>query len=584
MMRFFVGVFLTITVMASVSTQVMAQSAPVLGGCPVLPADNIWNTPIDGLPVDANSSAYLTTIGADRYLHPDFGAGLYAGGPIGIPYTTIPGTQPKVAVSFGYADDSDPGPYPIPPNAAIEGGAASTGDRHVLVVDKDNCLLYETWSSYPQTNGSWQAGSGAIFNLKTNTLRPSGWTSADAAGLPVLPGLIRYDEVASGEIGHALRFTVPQTRRAFVWPARHFASSLTGTNYPPMGQRFRLKASFDISAFSPETQVILRALKKYGMFLADNGSAWYLSGVPDDRWSNDVLVSEFARVRGSDFEAVNQSSLMLDPNSGQARQPTALDSTAPTAPSNLAAAPRSSSQIDLSWSPGTDNVGVKGYLVYRNGLQIASIPGTTYQNSGLQAATTYSYHVIAFDDAGNRSPASAKVATATPLATVTDTIAPTVPSGLAATAASSTQITISWKSATDSTGVKGYRVYRNGIAVATSAGTTYLNTGLTPSTPYTYSVAAFDAAGNTSAKSAGVTRSTWPPLSTRFKTGSPVKVVTSTYVHSQPGGSTLGTQAKGARGTVVGGPTYYNAMWWWKIDFRRSPDGWVNEAKISPAT
>jgi len=207
----------------------------------------------------------------------------------------------------------------------------------------------------------------------------------------------------------------------------------------------------------------------------------------------------------------------------------------------------------------------------------------SYQNSGLQAATTYSYHLIAFDGAGNRSPATGQVAATTPLAT--DTTAPTVPSGLAAIAVSSNRITLSWRPSTDNTGVKGYRVYRNGTSVATATGTTYLNTGLSPSTSYTYTVAAFDAAGNASAKSAGVTKSTWPPLSTRFKTGSPVKVVTtSTYVRSQAGGSILGTQAKGARGTVVGGPTYYNAMWWWKIDFSRSPDGWVDEARISQAT
>ena len=190
----------------------------------------------------------------------------------------------------------------------------------MLVLDRDNCTLYETFSSYPQPNGSWTAGSGAVFSLRSHALRPNGWTSADAAGLPILPGLVRFDEVASGEIRHALRFTVPQTRSAFVWPARHYASSLTGLSYPPMGQRFRLKAAVDISRFSAEVQVILRALKSYGMFLADNGSAWYISGVPDPRWNNDRLVSELGQITGSDFEAVDESSLMVDPNSGLAAE------------------------------------------------------------------------------------------------------------------------------------------------------------------------------------------------------------------------------------------------------------------------
>jgi hypothetical protein len=225
-----------------------------------------------------------------------------------------------VSVTFDYADESDAGPYPIPPDAEIEGGSQSTGDRHVLVLDRDNCVLFELFAAYPQPDGTWQAGSGAIFDLNANSLRSDGWTSADAAGLPILPGLVRYNEVSAGEIRHALRFTAPQTRNQYAWPARHFASSLSGESYPPMGQRFRLKASFDITAFSPEVQVILRALKTYGMILADNGSAWYISGVPDSRWDNDMLVSELSRVKGSDFEAVDVSSLMVSIDSGQARQ------------------------------------------------------------------------------------------------------------------------------------------------------------------------------------------------------------------------------------------------------------------------
>jgi hypothetical protein len=303
----------------------LACSGPTIEGCPIFPEDNVWNTPIDNLPVDPRSASFVETIGADEPVHPDFGSGTWEGGPIGIPYTIVPGTQPKVDVTFYYAEESDPGPYPIPPDAAIEGGSESDGDRHVLILDRDNCILYELYSAYPQPDGSWHAGSGAIFELESNALRPSGWTSADAAGLPILPGLVRYEEIEAGEIRHAVRFTVPETRREFIWPARHYASSLTELNYPPMGQRFRLKADFDISEFSPEVQVILRALKKYGMILADNGAPWYISGVPDERWNNDILVNELKRVKGLDFEAVDESSLMVDPDSGQAVQPPGPD-------------------------------------------------------------------------------------------------------------------------------------------------------------------------------------------------------------------------------------------------------------------
>jgi hypothetical protein len=301
-----------------------AQS-PVVGSCPVFPPDNIWNTPVDQLPVSGNSAAWVTTIGATKTVHADFGAGLYNGGPIGIPYITTPGTQTKYPATFTYADESDPGPYAIPLTAPIEGGSQSTGDRHALSIDTTNCILYELYAAYPQT-ASWAAGAGAIFSLLSNALRPSGWTSTDAAGLPVFAGLMRYDEVAAGEIRHAIRFTVPQTQRAFLWPARHYASSLTGTQYPPMGARFRLRASFDISGFSAANQVILRALKKYGMMLADNGSAWYISGAPDDRWNNTDL-HNLGVIQGSDFEAVDVSGLMIDPNSGQARQSTTVSVT-----------------------------------------------------------------------------------------------------------------------------------------------------------------------------------------------------------------------------------------------------------------
>jgi hypothetical protein len=297
----------------------MTQSPPTLAGCRVFPSNNIWNAPVDSLPVDENSDAYVDTIGAAENVHADFGSGTWDGGPIGIPYIDVSGGQPRVAVSFDYADESDPGPYPIPDDAPIEGGSQSTGDRHVLVLDRDNCVLYELFDASPNPDGSWHAGSGAVFDLNSHDLRPAGWTSADAAGLPILPGLARYEEVASGEIDHALRFTAPKTRRDYVWPARHHASNLTAPQYPPMGQRFRLKAGFDVSGFSNDAKIILQALKTYGMMLADNGSAWFISGAPDERWNNDVL-RELHQVHGSDFEAVDVSSLMVDPDSGQAQE------------------------------------------------------------------------------------------------------------------------------------------------------------------------------------------------------------------------------------------------------------------------
>jgi hypothetical protein len=295
---------------------------PQLQGCTMFPADNVWNVPIDKLPVDPNSNAYIANINVDATtLHPDFGSSQY--GDFGIPYNTVPQGQAKVPITFDYDEDSDPGPYPIPPNARIEGGASSDGDRHILVLEQGTCKLYETWSTYPDGAG-WHAGSGAIFDLNSNALRPAGWTSGDAAGLPILPGLALYSEVQAGVINHALRFTTWCTADAYIWPARHKAvpddcppTPPAGTKPPPMGQRFRLKANFDISGFSPQTRVILTALKKYGMFLADNGSSWYISGEPNDGWNDDALVDDLRQVRGTDFEAVDESSLQLSPNSGQ---------------------------------------------------------------------------------------------------------------------------------------------------------------------------------------------------------------------------------------------------------------------------
>lgn len=287
--------------------------------CPMLPADNTWNTRIDAVPRDPNSDAYVRSIGADEPLRPDFASGLWEGAPIGIPFAAVSGGTQPVAVVFDYADESDPGPYPIPPDAPIEGGPAGEGDRHVLIVDAETCTLYELFDARPLPDGSWTAGSGAVFDLRSNALRPDTWTSADAAGLPILPGLVRYEEAATGEIRHALRFTAPRTRNAYVWPARHEASDLDDPELPPMGQRFRLRADFDVSGFAPVNQAILTALQRYGMFLADNGSPWFLSGVPDARWDDDELRELVNGVTGADFEAIDISALMIDPDSGQAR-------------------------------------------------------------------------------------------------------------------------------------------------------------------------------------------------------------------------------------------------------------------------
>ncbi|MFS8084292.1 MAG: hypothetical protein ACMG6H_01555 [Acidobacteriota bacterium] len=276
-----------------------------LHGKQVFPPDNPWNQDISNLPLDPNSANLIASIGRDDPLHPDFGP-LYHGAPNGIPYIVVAGTQPLVPIVFtAYGGESDPGPYPVPRNAPVEGGPNSSGDRHVLVVDRDHWKLYEMYSGYPVNNGaSWNAKAGAIFDLKSNALRTDGWTSTDAAGLPVFPGLVRYDEVfEQKEIKHALRFTVPRSRKAYVYPARHYASGDPNPNLPPMGMRVRLKASFDISKYSPPIQVILRALKRYGMFVADNGPGWFLSGAPDERWNDDVL-SMLKTVRGYDFEVV----------------------------------------------------------------------------------------------------------------------------------------------------------------------------------------------------------------------------------------------------------------------------------------
>lgn len=355
-------------------------ATPNIGGCSMFPSNNVWNIPVTNLPVDPNSDAYINSIGSTTGLHPDFGSGTYDGGPIGIPYTTVSAGQPKVNVSFDYADESDLGPYPIPSNAPIEGGPNSNGDRHVLIVDQSSCKLYELYAAYPNSDGSWHAGSGAIFDLTANNLRPSGWTSADAAGLPILPGLVRHDEVAAGAINHALRFTVAQVRNTFIWPARHKVNNNTSSSVPPMGQRFRLKANFDISSYPHDDQVILTAMKTYGIIIADIGSNWYISGAPDDGWDNDIL-SQLHNVKGSDFEAVDESSLQTSPDSA------AVNVSAVTSPNTAAQGytyylPFLSSRANAGLGTSQDS--------YNTFLSL--------QNTGSQSAQ---YNISYYDQSGN---------------------------------------------------------------------------------------------------------------------------------------------------------------------------------------
>ena len=307
----------------AVLTLAVAPAAPASGapsldasGCPLFPADSVWHAPVSGLAVHPRSRAYLAAMGSGAGIHADFGSGTWEGGPIGIPYTVVPPGQPKVPVRFGYAAESDPGPYPIPPDAPVEGGPDAGGDRHVLVVQAGSCRLYELFDAHRDGVG-WRAGWGAVFDLRSNRLRPAGWTSADAAGLPILAGLVRYEEVARGRIDHAIRVTVDRSQAAYLWPARHQAGQ-AGASLPPMGLRLRLRAGVDIGGFPSQARVILQAMRTYGLVVADNGSSGFIGGVPDERWDNDAL-HQLGRVTLADFEAVDTAPLRISPASAAAR-------------------------------------------------------------------------------------------------------------------------------------------------------------------------------------------------------------------------------------------------------------------------
>jgi hypothetical protein len=304
-----------VAVFAGAQPHAARAATRVLPGtsCPVFPANNVWHADISKLPVHYRSAQWMGRMQTStRKLHPDFGGATY-----GIPVTVVAGTHAKVRVSFEYADESDHVGYPLGSDTRIEGGANSDGDRHAIVVDRSTCRLYETYATRRTASG-WTAGSGATWSLTSNALRPRGWTSADAAGLPILPGLLRYDEVRAGLVDHAIRFTTDQTSRGYLWPARHFASNRDDPKYPPMGARFRLKAGFSLASYRADTQVVLRAMKKHGLVLADNGSPWFFQGATTTAWP-DALIADLKRVPASAFEAVDVSSLRYRTDSGAVR-------------------------------------------------------------------------------------------------------------------------------------------------------------------------------------------------------------------------------------------------------------------------
>jgi hypothetical protein len=322
------------------------QAAPVPGtSCQVFPADNVWNTDISGLPVHPSSSQWLASMAAaSTNLHPDFGAP-----PYGFPFNVVDNSHPTVSVTFQYASESDAGPYPVGTDTGIENGS----DHHALIINRNTCTLYELYN-LAGSGTTWTAGSGAVFNLGSDALRPLAWTSADAAGLPIFPGLVRWDEVQAGVINHAIRFTAQQTDQSFLWPARHQAGTANSL-LPPMGARFRLKASYDISHFSSQARVILLAMQHYGLILADNGSNWYFSGTEDAAWP-DSLLTALKTVPASQFDAVDESSLMMDINSGAASPACpAVSGTAPAKPAIRMLPPRVCGHSGLRTTrPGTD--------------------------------------------------------------------------------------------------------------------------------------------------------------------------------------------------------------------------------------
>jgi hypothetical protein len=364
---------------SSVCSGISSGQGASLNGFRPFPASSAWNQDISAAPVDPNSAAIINFIGPSVGLHPDFGSGLYNGSSMGIPYVVVDSSQSMANIDFtAYGDESDPGPMPVPATAPIEGYPnPGSGDRHVLVLDNSTCFLYELYSSYPNGDGSWNAGSAAVWDLANGEQRPWTWTSADAAGLPIFPGLVRYDEVAAGAIQHAIRFTLPETSAGMVPPASHWAATSSDSSAPPMGMRLRLQASYDISGFSANVQVILTALKKYGLILADNGSAMYLSGAPDDRWSNDDL-HNLSSVPTSAFEVVQMNPVYTAASVPQGAAPAISSFTA--SPSSVSAG----AQATLSWQ-------VSGASYYVISPGIGAVNGTSAVVTPAQT-TTYTLY------------------------------------------------------------------------------------------------------------------------------------------------------------------------------------------------
>ena len=377
-LAFLLFTFIATPASAQSCSQLSLGRMASLNGFIPFPTDNLWNQDVSSAPVDPNSGNYINFIGATTPLHPDFGAGLYGGQTIGVPYVVVSG-QALVNINYtAYGSESDPGPMPVPANAPIEGyPKPGNGDRHVLVLDRDNCWLYELYSSYPQKNGTWNAGSGAVWDLLNDEQRPYTWTSADAAGLPVFPGLARYDEVASGSINHALRFTVQSSQAAFTPPASHWAANSTNTYAAVMGMRLRLKSSFNISGFPPQSKVILAALQKYGMIMADNGSSIYISGDPDNRWNNNDL-SSLKTVPESAFEVIQINPLYTPSNVPTGPVPTISSFTAN--PATITAG----QSATLSWN-------VSGASYYVVSPQVGAERGTSVAVTPT-ATTTYTLY------------------------------------------------------------------------------------------------------------------------------------------------------------------------------------------------
>lgn len=477
------------------SSVAAAGTAPEVGGnlsgLPVFPADNPWNQDISAAPVDPNSANLVASMGLTTSLHPDWGTE-YGGAPWGIPFVTVSGSQAKVPITYtDYPSESDSGPFPVPLDAPVEGGSNGAGDRHVIVVDRDNAKLYELFNAFPTANG-WNASCGATYDLRSNALRPAGWTSADAAGLPIFPGLVRYEEaVEQGEIRHALRFTAARTRKAYVYPARHYASYNSDPNLPPMGARMRLKASVDISRYPATAQVVLRALKRYGMILADNGSNWFVTGAPDPRW-NDTEINTLKGIKGSDFEVI------------QLGYPGAPTATAPAAPTNLQAA-AGTLLARLSWNASS---GATSYTVKRSTISGSSyitvasgLSATSYTDSSLLAGTNY-YYVVSAVNASGTSANSAQVAI-TPLSASQPV--PAAPTNVRATVSSYVYLT--WNGVSGATTYRVKRSTTSGSGYTTIAtgltGPTHFDFGVTGGTNYYYVVTAVNSAGE-SANSAQV--------------------------------------------------------------------------------